>query len=361
MKMLEREPDAREWNLDLIRAAAAVLVLAVHFFLNAGFYEAPLQGSAMLLSAALRMACMTCVPLFMTLTGYLCVKYRWSRGYYRKLFPVLLTWLLAGCACLFFRMAVRGEPISGLGVVRRLLDFSAAPYGWYVEMYIGLFLLAPFLNAAWHALEERGRGALLLTLIVMTALPAATNLAGQILPDWWSGVYPLTYYVLGAWLRERPVRWKRRWLLAGWLALALAAGLIRFGLSHGGTFVWAAVSDWGSLLVLGETVCLFSCLRSCTGEKLPRAARWCVSRVARLSLPIYLTSYITDQIIYPPFCAARPTMASRLPFFPLMVLASAAASGLMAQAVDWAARAAVRLIPGGKREEKACAANCSKP
>lgn len=337
--------DSRDFGLDLTRAAAAVLVLSVHFFLNNGFYDAPLQGAGMAVSAVLRMACMTCVPLFMVLTGYLCISHRWERGYYRRLLPVLLTYLLAAAACLAFRWLWLGERFSALGAVRRILDFSAAPYGWYVEMYIGLFLLIPFLNAAWHGLGSRGKGALVVTLAFMTALPPVTNLAGQILPDWWTGVYPLTYYAVGAWLRERPVTVKRRWLLAGWLGLAAAAGLLRFGMARGVAFGWAAVSDWGSLLVLGETVCLFSVLSRCSGVRCPKPVRWCVSRVARLSLPLYLVSYITDQLIYPPLRESVPDAGGSLPWMPLVVAAGLLSAGLMAQVLDWAVQAIMRLIP----------------
>lgn len=345
---MERAETRRALELDLVRAAAAVLVLAVHFFLNTGFYSVPLQGGTMLAALALRMVCMTCVPLFMVLTGYLCSRHTWSLGYYRRLAPVLLTYLLAACVCLAFRLAVMGERFSLLGAVRRVLDFSAAPYAWYVEMYIGLFLLIPFVNAAWNALERRGRGALLLSLLFLTALPTVTNLFGQILPEWWMDLYPLTYYVLGAWLKENPVRIRRRWLAAGWLVLACAAAVLRFVMSRGAAFTWSAVSDWGSLLVMGETVCLFSLLCSCKGERCPSAVRWCIQRAARLALPMYLISYVTDQIIYPPLCAAVPSVGVRLLFFPVMVALSLLISGAMAQLLDWAVRALLRLLSATK-------------
>lgn len=339
----------RDFGLDLTRAAAAVLVLAVHFFLNNGFYDAPLEGAGMLAGAVLRMAFMTCVPLFMTLSGYLCLSRRWERGYLRGLLPVAAVYLLAGAACLAFRVLRMGESISLLGCVRRMLDFSAAPYGWYVEMYLGLYLLMPFVNAGWNALEERGKRGLLLTMVCLTAVPPVTNLFGQILPAWWTGLYPLTYYVLGAWLREHPIRWKKRWLALGWLGISALAGAIRFVLARGGTFVWAEISDWGSLLVLGETACLFSCLSRCSGAKMPRWARACVARTAKLSLPIYLMSYITDQIIYPVLAAHTASPAERLWYLPLMTAVSLLLSGLMAQPVQWAAQAAVKLLPGGKK------------
>ena len=339
------EAPERNFGLDLVRAAATVLVLAVHFFLNSGFYDLPLQGAGMAAGAAARMACMTCVPLFMLLTGYLCVRRQWSPGYYWKLAPILLTYLVAGAVCQVYEKFALGLPVTLKYVAVHYLSFSAAPYGWYVEMYIGLFLLSPFVNAAWGALGPRGRRALCLTLVAMTALPMAANLPGQILPDWWTGIYPLTYYVLGAWLREHPVKWKSGWLLAGWLGLAAGTGLLRFALAHGQNFGYAAVSDWGSLLVLGESVCLFSLLRRGTGARCPRAVRWCVHRVAKLSLAIYLISYITDQIIYPLLREAVPDPVGRLAFLPVMVAVSLVCSGLLGQGVEWISAALLRLLP----------------
>lgn len=102
----------RSFGLDLVRAAAGVLVLSVHFFLNNGFYQTPAAGGTMLLACMARMLCMTCVPLFLVLTGYTCIHREWSKAYYRKLLPVLLTYLGASGICLVFRVAVLKEAIS---------------------------------------------------------------------------------------------------------------------------------------------------------------------------------------------------------------------------------------------------------
>ena len=94
----------RNYGIDLTRAVAISFVLAVHSFLYNGFYSEPLQGIGMAAGTILRMAFISAVPLFLILTGYLCVGRTWSRGYYRKLLPVLLTYLLASAVCLAFRM-----------------------------------------------------------------------------------------------------------------------------------------------------------------------------------------------------------------------------------------------------------------
>lgn len=342
----------RSFGPDLTRCVAAILVLAVHFFLNDGFYSEPFSGAGMAAGAVFRMAFMTCVPLFMVLSGYLCVDRRWSRGYLRGLLPVVLTYLLAAAVCLLFRMVYLGQTLSLGGLVKSVLNFSAAPYGWYVEMYIGLFLLMPFVNAAWHNLEERGKRALVAVLVIVTVLPTFVNQMGQILPDWWTGIYPLTYYVTGAWLREHPLRWKKSWLLLGWLGLSAFMGVGQYVYQNlamsGAVFQVAAGNYWGSLVTLVETVCLFSILSQCEGARCPKWIQRMVAQVARLSLPLYLMSYITDQIIYPPLCGAVPTAAGRLVYLPLMVAVSLVLSGAMAQCVDWAVKALMRLIP--KRE-----------
>lgn len=348
----------RCYGIDLARAVAITFVLSVHSFLYNGYYDEPLQGIGMAVGTILRMALISAVPLFLILTGYLCVSRRWSAGYYRKLLPVLLTYLLASAACLAFKVLWMGEEISVLGMARRVLDFSAAPYGWYVEMYIGLFLLMPFLNAAWNALEERGKKALLITLIAMTALPALVNLYYQIVPDWWTEIYPLTYYVLGAWLREHPVTARRRWLLAGWIASAAAAGLVQYAVQQrffpGQPFYSGNYNYRASLLTLAQTVCLFSCLRQFDGSRTPAPVHWCVDRVARLTLPIHLLSYIADMLIYPVLCAAVPTVSARMICLPLAAGVNLAVSGLAAWVVDRVVNAVIKRIPSGKKEKALC-------
>lgn len=342
---MERANSRRDFGLDLVRAAAGILTLSVHFFLNSGFYETPVTGKTMLAACMVRMLCMTCVPLFLLLTGYTCVGRKWSKGYYRKLLPVLFTYLLAGAACLAFRVFRQGERFGLWGIVRQFTVYAAAPYGWYVEMYIGLFLLSPFFNAAWHALEDRGKGALVLTLAGLTALPGAVNQYRELLPAWWVGVYPLTYYALGAWLREHPLRRKGWQLLACWLGLAGLVGLKGYRTAGGGTYLWLPEDQWGSLALTLESACLFSCLRRAKGERVPGPLRRCVTRAAGLALPMYLTSYIADQIVYPVLAQAVPEAHRRLFAMPVTVLAAVLCSLALAQPIDWAAGALMKLLP----------------
>ena len=70
-----------------------------------------------------------------------------------------------------------------------------------------------------------------------------------------------------------------------------------------------------------------------------------VERAARLSLPIYLISYITDQVIYPPLRDAVSWVPGRVVFLPVMVAVSLVCSGFLGQLVDWLVRALMGLLP----------------
>ena len=324
----------RELGLDLVRAAACVLVLGVHFFLNSGFYDVPMTGGALLAGCMARMVCMTCVPLFLLLTGYTCIRREWSPGYYRKLAPVLLTYILAGAACVAFRILVLGESLSAGTVIRSFFSYDAAPYAWYIHMYIGLFLLSPFVNAAWKNLSKGGRRALLLTLVVLTALPGSVNRWGYILPYWWVEIYPLTYYVAGAWLREYPLKAKSWKLLLGCGALVALTGLSGYLSAQGGSYGWMPEDNWSSWSLLIQAALIFTCLSRV--KQAPRPLSWCISRLAKLSLGIYLISWIADQLVYPRLIAAVPAAHTRVFWMPLTVLATVTLSCLMAQVIEWA-------------------------
>lgn len=339
----------RDFGLDLTRAAAVTLVLSVHFFQNSGYYETGIQGLGMMLATVVRMACMACVPLFVMLTGWLCIDRRWSPGYYRKLLPILLTYVLAGTVCMLFRIFWLGEVYSPRLFFLMMLEYSTAPYAWYIEMYIGLFLLSPFLNAAWRGLDDRERRALVITMVAVTAVPALLNFHYKLVPGWWTGIYPLTYYFLGAWLQEHPVKAKGWTLLLGWLGLAALAGGLICLRWQGQLFVSRSWNYYQSLLVTGETVCLFSLLVRCRGTGVPAPLRWCVGKLSQLSLPLYLLSYITDQLLYPHLTRAVSGMGHRLLWLPAIVLAGLIGAGVMAQAVDQAVKALMRLAP--KMEE----------
>lgn len=216
-------------------------------------------------------------------------------------------------------------------------------------MYIGLFLLSPFFNAAWHSLNETGKKALVLTLAGLTALPTLVNQWVRILPEWWMEIYPLTFYAVGAWLREHPIRMRGWKLLLCWLGTAAAVGVKGYLTADGGAYVWMMEDHWKSYALLAQAVFLFSWLTKCGGEKAPAPVRWCVKRVSKLSLGMYLVSYIADQLVYPRLNLAVPEAHRRILWMPAAVLATVLCSLALAQPIDWAVERLMGLLPEKSR------------
>ncbi len=195
----------RSAGLDIIRTLAIVFVVGSHFFLHTSFNGAVFSGGEMFFLGVLQTLFLTNVCLFMMLTGYLNINKTPCRKYYKGALRVLGSYLFFSLLIIAFRKYWLGETFSWLQWTKKVLDYSAIPYAWYIEMWIGLFLLTPFLNVLWRNLGGRRNQLLLIaTLFVMGALPDLTNRYGAyVFPGWWQQAsFPLIYFFLGCGVRE---------------------------------------------------------------------------------------------------------------------------------------------------------------
>lgn len=263
----------REPGLDLLRCVALLCVITFHGFLYNGYYREHQAGAAMLLAGSVRWLSVSCVGLFLMLTGYLKSGRTELRACYRGLPSVLLGYLLAAAVSIPVRHFFLGDPQPLFIWVRRLLGFRGVYYGWYVEMYVGLMLLSPFVNRGLMAQPSWG-GLLALgaVLLAVTALPGATPL--ELAPAYWRSMYPLTYYVLGALVRRFQPEIPPWAGLAGALLTALGLGAATV-LSTGGDLSGAFTQEFGDLWIVVMVVCLFVGLyRVRPGGRLGRLLSW---------------------------------------------------------------------------------------
>ena len=292
---------SRSFGLDVIRTFAVLFVLCTHFFLNTEFYKVPFTGGSMLIQAFLRWMFIICVPLFLMLTGYLQVKKEAGSNYYENLTSILGIYVLYSVLAILMRVLYFKEQESLIVWISDTIGFRANGYSWYINMYIGLYLLIPFLNIIFNNLKnQREHRRLLFTMIFLTALPGFfNNIPGYInifrFPDWWMMLYPITYYFLGAYIRE--YRTKINKTLAGILliSIVLIETCITAFYSKGRNF-YNAVGDYGSILILIQTVLFFLLFYDIeTGKKHIKSI---FSVISIISLDIYLCSYISDRVVY---------------------------------------------------------------
>lgn len=334
----------RDMGLDITRIVAFASVVSVHFFLNSGYYDTPILGTRMYVMTVIRTFFMVCVPLFVLLTGYLMCdksnileKKGGMRSWVGKLLPILMTYVLVTLAIILFKKVYFHEEISIKTFLTNVLSYSQ--YSWYVNMYFGLYLMIPFFNIMWNNIGSKtGQKILVFVLMVSTMLPSLLNVYDltnlsvfttplsytthtQLIPNWWTGVWPITYYFLGAYLRTN-VDVKK--LKTGRLALVLVICVISFGCyniwrSKPGDFIWGVWNEWGSWQNVIDSTLVFLLINSINFPKKETVISRMAGFLSKLTFGAYLFSWIPDQVIYEKLIQAVSNVHLRINYAPLVV------------------------------------------
>lgn len=282
---------ARSIGLDLLRSVAACSVVAVHFSLNTNFYNTPISNWNMCLQEFLRCFFMTCVPIFMMLTGFLNAKKTVSNEYYKGVFKILSAYFFYTALAILFRIFYSQENFTLFQWLEKIVRFSANEYGWYIEMYLGLFLLIPFLNILYQNIPtQKEKQILIITLALMTA-NTSILLGFSILPAFWTAIYPLTYYFIGSYVKEYKPAIDKKIVLVSILVLLFTATITAFFLEKSLVYFY-----FNSPIVMISATIIFVALYDFDFKN--NILRLILTKISLLSLDIYLCSYIFDKIYY---------------------------------------------------------------
>lgn len=184
---------------DLFRILGLLFVNCLHAFLYNGFYNLPQTGVLVWMTNSFRWLVYGCNAMFMLMTGYLKSTKPWQKGYYRGLWTVLAGYVLTCIVSYPVRYFLIGETDDILTWLKRFVTFSN--YAWYVEMYIGLILISPVINLALEHITDTRKLLLLVgSFLFITTMHSITTL--DLIPNYWSAMYPVTLYLLGAVIRR---------------------------------------------------------------------------------------------------------------------------------------------------------------
>lgn len=289
---------SRNIGLDLIRSLAILCVICGHFFMNTHFNSTVFSGASMFLQAAFKFLFGIGVPLFVILTGYLNNSKTASKHYYMGVFRILATYLVFSIITILFRHYYLGETQSWLRWGLDVLAFSAIPYAWYIEMWIGLFLLIPFLNILYKALSGKRQKLLLIsTLYLMTAAPDMCNRYGvHLVPGFWKDLWPLFFYFSGCYIREYQPRIPRLCIIVGILSIILVNPVFNVLFIHNRTLIHIAGGPWG---MLGMPLALLAFLALYKWDSAKSYVRLPLTTISLVSLEMYLCCYMVDAFYYP--------------------------------------------------------------
>ena len=382
--------ERRNSSLDILRIVAAFTVLSVHFFLHNGFYSEPVQGMGpiegivnflttgdeaamhgpwMFLAVMMRTFFGVCVPLFMILTGYLMSKKELKKGYYKGVRKTVIVFILATIVCMVFK-SIHETPAAkdafyrfdlvtmfdAIGATRKYnlinfifgtLDFTGANYSWYIEMYIGLFLIAPFLNLAYNKLNsQKQKRILVITFVAISILPTLFNIFNfqsaewwvtpttsdefqKLIPAFWLSIYPVTYYFVGAYLREYGLKWRTLTLTALLCVSLFVFTVFNWFRSYGGAFKTGSYGYWYGFMPFVLAVLFFELLTRIRTDNWKPVVKLGLWKLSDLALGIYLCSFIFDELIYENLRMNVPVMIDRIPYYLLTVPLCFVASALL--------------------------------
>lgn len=178
--LLNKQNKQREFGLDVLRTVALLLVIGLHFFLHTDFYNTKL----------------TTLPLLCT------------DNCFQHVFPyfccisIIFEYVVVSIICYYVRVYYFKEEI--LHPLALLFSFGLASYSWYVNMYLGLFLLIPFINILYKSIPKKSyKLILILTLILINSSTGIINCFKHTnITNYWSALYPIMYYLIGCFIFE---------------------------------------------------------------------------------------------------------------------------------------------------------------
>ncbi len=300
-------------GIDAVRVAAILFVIVLHAISLSGILdgERTWQWSFALY---VRQLTVSSVPLFLMLSGFLQRKKAFSLAYYKGIIPLYLSYFVISALCMVayaISGALNGNmDLTLLTAIYKILNFSANGYAWYFEMYLGLFLVIPFLNMVYSGITtKRGKLILIGSLAFLTLLPdtiagfspyydgSGSTVALNIFPDFFKSAYPITFYYIGSFIAEYKPRLscvKKVSVLL--LAPLLPTVLIAWYTQMRGAYAWYLFNGFQTVAVLLTALAVFL---SFYDLEVPNTfAKKTLSQIALCTFEMYLLSYLWDNLFY---------------------------------------------------------------
>ena len=298
---------------DLVRVFAIMSIVLLHSISYTQSFAEP-YNAEWFLYLYLRNLFVASVPLFLMLTGYLQRTKKFTLSYYRGIIPLYVSYFVIS-AISMVAYAVNGYITGNMDLtfataLFKIFNFSANGYAWYFEMYLGLFLLIPFLNMLYNGINtSRGKLIMIAILAFLTLLPDTVlgfspyyngkggTLALNVLPDFFKSLYPLTYYYIGSFISEyKPKLSAFKRMVLFFAAPLVPATLIALFSNIRGAYAWYLFNGFQTVTVCVTAVAVFLALYDIDFKN--TVLKKGLAIVSSCTFEIYLISYIVDGIAY---------------------------------------------------------------
>ena len=302
-------PSKRLAGPDVVRFIASLFVVMAHFYLNCNYYNEPLVGGKMFIETFFRWLFIICVPLYMMLSGFFLKNRQPNKKHYMSILPLLISYLIVSVCKMLLYNRLYGEIYPFKEMLKNLGNYNIA---WYMGMYICIIILSPLINKFWAALSDKKERhiAIISLLILCSVYPVFHYIA----PSFMIGLYPVLYYLLGAYIRDNRPKINKLVLAGVIFTSVLIETLISYFGVHGGVFDWNLITQpdtgFGSIFVVAAAVSVFLMFYD-VDIKNSRIKKL-LAKIGGVSFEIYICAGAMDAIVY---SYLKRTITSAVDFF----------------------------------------------
>lgn len=228
--MGELKKTKRLANIELLRIVSMFLIVASHYLNRGGVYAAVRPFSLMFgVTTVINAIAIIAVNVYILISGYVLAE---STFKYKRLVDIVLQVFTISVGFYAIMLLFGQITFSVSGLVYAALPILTKQY-WFVSVYVGLYVLMPFINKALHALTKKQHLSLCILLVLMFGLYLPSKMLGQ---TGYGIAWMVTMYTVGAYLRMHykpgdKLRMKHimMWLAPTVLLVASRYGIILFG------------------------------------------------------------------------------------------------------------------------------------
>jgi len=101
-----------------------------------------------------------------------------SAKYYTGLIKIIVIYIFISILCFKFKEHHYYEEFDAWKILKGYLEYDGAQYGWYINYYIGLFLVIPFINLAFNGCKTNGQKFFLTAITLLLTIVARSFFLG---------------------------------------------------------------------------------------------------------------------------------------------------------------------------------------
>jgi len=289
-------------QLNVIKAIASFSVTAVHFRnrVETNIPESVINNKVTLFFSTNYALFIFAVPLFLLATGFLSVHKSISKKHFLNVFKIYSLYLfMAFLSHGLMIFTNTRDPMSLIQMIKRALSFSLIS-GWYIELYIALALIIPFLNVLIKNLSKKELQLLIGVLLFSVSIPAFINdnpdFSILYLPNYWKIIYPVVYYFIGAYicLYHEEISIKNHTLI--FMYVTSIVYIIQLLYRYASPYTKIVEGYYPSIINVILASSFFLIL-----FKNIKKSHYIFDIISKYTLSTYIMAYPIDKILYPRF------------------------------------------------------------